>query len=130
MFSQIRTSGKNRVLVTELTNIFNLGAENIIARIAIGYSLQSGVKFSPLDVQDSQGKEYSKKVLFGNLYPVYEAMICTYYQINNKDKDIPRYLKLHLDHGLEMINADVEDNPNLVGYDYLFNKIHEGLNKV
>ncbi len=57
-------------------------------------------------------------------------MICTYYQINNRDRDIPRYFKLHLDHGLEMINADVEDNPNLVGYDYLFNKIHEGLNKV
>jgi DNA sulfur modification protein DndE len=130
MFSQIRTSGKNKILVTELTQIFNLGAENIIARIAIGYSLQSGIKFSPLDIQDSQGKEYSKKVLFGNLYFIYEAMICTYYQINNKNRDIPRYFKLHLDHGLELINKDIKDNPNLVGYDYLFNKIQEGLSEV
>lgn len=130
MFSQIKTSSKNREVVVELTRKFNLGAENIIARIALGYSLQSRVKFSPLDVEDSGGKEYSKKVLFGNYYPIYEALICTRYQTNNNDKDLPRYFKMHLDHGLGLIYQDVKDNPNLVGYDYLFDKIQSGLKDI
>jgi DNA sulfur modification protein DndE len=130
MFSQIKTSSINHGIVTELTRKFNLGTENIIARIAIACSLQSGIKFSPLDVKDSGGKEYSKKVLFGNYYPIYEALICTHYQINANDKDLPRYFKMHLDHGLELIYQDVSDNPNLIGYDYLFEKIHDGLKDI
>ena len=130
MFSQIRTSSRNREIVVELTRKFNLGAENIIARIALGYSLQSGNKFSPLDVKDSGGKEYSKNVLFGNYYPIYEALICTHYQINSNNKDLPRYFKMHLDDGLQRIYNDITDNPNLVGYDYLFDKIEAGLKKI
>jgi DNA sulfur modification protein DndE len=130
MFSQIRTSNRNREIVVELTRKFNLGAENIIARIAIGYSLQSDVKFKPTNVQDSGGKEYSKNVLFGNYYAIYEALICTHYQISSNDKDLPRYFKMHLDHGLGLIYQDITDNPNLVGYDYLFDKIQEGLKEI
>jgi len=130
MFSQVRTSSKNREIVVELTRKFNLGAENIIARIAIGYSLQSGMKFAPTNVKDSGGKEYSKNVLFGNLYSIYEALICTHYQINSNDKDLPRYFKMHLDDGLGLIYKDITDNPNLVGYDYLFDKIQEGLREI
>lgn len=130
MFSQIRTSSKNREIVVQLTRKFNFGAENIIARIAIGYSLQSGVRFAPTNVQDSGGKEYSKNVLFGNYYSIYEALICTHYIINNNDKDLPRYFKMHLDHGLELVYQDITDNPNLVGYDYLFDKIQEGLKEI
>lgn len=127
MFSQIKTSIKNKENVVALTQKFNLGAENIIARISIAVSLKSGVKFSPLDIKDSGGKEYSKHVLFGSYYPIYLALICTHYQIPDNDKDIPRYLKMHLDDGLERIAAEVRDNPNLVGYDYLFDKIRNGL---
>jgi DNA sulfur modification protein DndE len=130
MFSQIKTSLKNREIVAELTRKFNLGAENIIARIAIAYSLKSGEKFSPLDVKDSGGKEYSKHVLFGNYYSIYEALICTNYQISSNDRDLPRYFKMHLDHGLELIHHDVSDNPNLVGYDYLFDRIQNGLKEI
>jgi len=130
IFSHIKTSSNNREIVVELTRKFNLGAENIIARIAIGYSLQSGVKFAPTEVKDSGGKEYSRNVLFGNYYSIYEALICTYYQINNNDKDLPRYFKIHLDDGLQRIYNDVKDNPNLVGYNYLFDKIQNGLSEI
>ena len=44
MFNQIKTSAHNREIVTFLTRKFGLGAENIIARIAITYSLHSGIK--------------------------------------------------------------------------------------
>ncbi len=130
MFSQIKTSTKNKEVVTELTRKFNLGAENIIARIALAYSLQSGEKFSPIEMEDSGGKEYSKNVLFGSNYPIYRAMICTYYGITETDRDLYRYFKIHLDHGLKLINNDVKNNPNLVSYDYLFDKIEIGLNKL
>lgn len=129
-FSQIRTSNKNREIVAELTRKFNLGAENIIARIAIGYSLQFGVRFAPTDIKDSGGKEYSKNVLFGAYYLIYEALVCTHYQINNSNKDLPRYFKMHLDDGLQRIYDDIKDNPNLFGYDYLFDKIQEGLREI
>ncbi len=130
MFTQIKTSIKNKEAVTLLTRKFGLGAENVIARIAIACSLQSGVKFSPLDIEDSGGKEYSKNVLFGNLYPVYASIMCKHYNIRMSDKDLPRYFKLHLDDGLEKIMQDIKDNPNLVGFDYLFDKIELGLNEI
>jgi DNA sulfur modification protein DndE len=129
-FNQIKTSSENRETVTFLTRKLNLGAENIIARLAITYSLQSETKFSPLEVKDSGGKEYSKNVLFGSLYPIYVAMICTHYNINDNNKDIPRYFKLHLDDGLERIMKDFKENPNLVGFDYLFDKIQTGLTEI
>lgn len=130
MFTQIKTSTKNKEAVTVLTRKFGLGAENVIARIAIAYSLQCEAKFSPLEIQDSGGKEYSKSVLFGNLYPIYAALMCKHYGIKMSDKDLPRYFKLHLDDGLERIMEDVKDNPNLVGFDYLFDKIQVGLETI
>lgn len=130
MIGQIKTSIENKERVTRLTRKFGLGAENIIARIAIAYSLKQGGHFDPTKVKDSGGKEYSRNVLFGNLFPLYLSMICEHYQIKSTDKDLPRYFKLHLDDGLEMIDKDVKDNPNLVGFDYLFDKIHEGLSEI
>ena len=130
MIGQIKTSTENKERVTRLTRKFGLGAENIIARIAIAYSLKQGGHFDPTKVKDSGGKEYSKNVLFGNLFPLYLSMICEHYQIKSTDKDLPRYFKLHLDDGLELIDKDVKDNPNLVGFDYLFDKIHEGLSEI
>lgn len=130
MIGQIKTSTENKERVTRLTRKFGLGAENIIARIAIAYSLKQGGHFDPTKVKDSGGKEYSRNVLFGNLFPLYLSMICEHYQIKSTDKDLPRYIKLHLDDGLELIDKDVKDNPNLVGFDYLFDKIHEGLSEI
>ena len=130
MIGQIKTSTENRERVARLTRKFGLGAENIIARIAIAYSLKQGGHFDPTKVKDSGGKEYSRNVLFGNLFPLYLSMICEHYQIKSTDKDLPRYFKLHLDDGLELIDKDVKDNPNLVGFDYLFDKIHEGLSEI
>lgn len=130
MITQIKTSTANRERVQRLTRKFGLGAENVIARIAIAYSLKSGERFLPIAVQDSGGKEYSKSVLFGPLFPLYLSMICSHYNIKSTDKDLARYFKLHLDDGLERIDRDLKDNPNLFGFDYLFDKIEEGLKEL
>lgn len=80
------------------------------------------------EISDSQGKEYSRNVLFGSNYPFYLALLCTHYGIYKTDKDIPKYIKMHLDDGLQLMDAELKDNPNLNGIDYLIDKIECGLN--
>ena len=128
MFTSIKTSKVNKDIVTDLSRKFNLGEENIIARIALTYSLSQDRKLSLADIADSQGKEYSKNVLFGNNMPYYIGLICVKYGLYKTDKDIPKYIKLHVDDGLQLMNKELRDNPNLNGYDYLIDKIETGLN--
>lgn len=128
MFTSIKTSKTNREIVTDLSRRFNLGAENIIARIALTYSLSQDRKLLLVNIADSQGKEYSKNVLFGSNLPYYVGLICVKYGLYKTDKDIPKYIKLHIDDGLNLMNKELRDNPNLNGYDYLIDKIETGLN--
>lgn len=128
MFTSIKTSRANKDIVTDLSRKFNLGAENIIARIALTYSLSQNRLLFLSDIADSQGKEYSKNVLFGSNMPYYIGLICVKYGLYKTDKDIPKYIKLHIDDGLQLMNKELRDNPNLNGYDYLIDKIETGLN--
>ena len=130
MFTSIKTSRANKDIVTDLSRKFNLGAENIIARIALAYSLSKDRLLSLTDIADSQGKEYSKNVLFGNNLPYYIGLICVKYGLYKTDKDIPKYIKLHIDDGLQLMNKELQDNPNLNGYDYLIDKITYGLEDI
>lgn len=127
MFTSIKTSRSNKYIVTDLSRKFNLGAENIIARIALTYSLSKDRLLSLTDISDSQGKEYSKNVLFGSNLPYYVGLICVKYGLYKTDKDIPKYIKMHIDDGLQLMNNELRDNPNLNGYDYLIDKITNGL---
>ena len=130
MFTSIKTSRANKDIVTDLSRKFNLGAENIIARIALTYSLSKDRLLSLTDIADSQGKENSKNVLFGNNLPYYIGLICVKYGLYKTDKDIPKYIKLHIDDGLQLMNKELQDNPNLNGYDYLIDKITNGLEDI
>ena len=130
MFTSIKTSRANKDIVTDLSRKFNLGAENIIARIALTYSLSKERLLSLTDIADSQGKEYSKNVLFGNNLPYYIGLICVKYGLYKTDKDIPKYIKMHIDDGLQLMNKELQDNPNLNGYDYLIDKITNGLEDI
>ena len=123
MFNSIKTSRANKLVVTELSRKFNLGAENVIARIALAYSLAQDRQLSLSDIADSQGKEYSKNVLLGSNLPYYIGLICVKYGLYKTDKDIPKYVKLHIDDGLQLMNKELRNNPNLNGYDYLIDKI-------
>ena len=130
MFTSIKTSRSNKYIVTDLSRKFNLGAENIIARIALTYSLSKDRILSLTDISDSQGKEYSKNVLFGSNLPYYVGLICVKYGLYKTDKDIPKYIKMHIDDGLQLMNHELRDNPNLNGYDYLIDKITNGLEDI
>jgi len=130
MFTHIKTSKENRQLVSKLTRKLNLGTENIIARIAFTYSLAKDNKLDLNEIKDSQGKEYSKAVLFGNNLPYYISLLCVHYNIYKTDKDIPKYIKMHIDDGLQLINKELQDNPNLDGFEYIIEKIDNGLSEI
>lgn len=127
----IRTSEKNQEVVKKLTNRLPQGTkENVIARIALGYSLQAGKKFLANDSQsyDSKGKEYKDHILFDAKYrDFYIALICQHYGLYKTDENIPRYLKLHIDHGLELMDNIFQDNYNYTFFDFLSEYIEKGV---
>ena len=123
MFTQIKTSKKNKDVVATLTRKLGLGTENNIARIAMTYSLSKDVKLEIKDLEDSSGKEYSKSVLFGDYDDYYIGLICVHYNLYKSDKAIPKYIKLHIDHGLSLLNEEVNQRSNIDGFDFLVEKI-------
>lgn len=130
MFTQIKTSKKNKETVTLLTRKLGLGTENVVARIAYTYSLSKNKKLNLLEIQDSYGKEYSKAVLFGDSYDIYLGLLCIHYGIYKTDKDIARYIKMHVDDGLELLINEVNNLYNMDGFDFLIEKIDLGLTNI
>ena len=127
MFTQIKTSKENKEIVSNLTRKLGLGTENIIARIAYSYSLSKGNQLNLNNIENSMGKEYSKSVLFGDYADIYVAMVCSHYNLYKTDKDIAKYIKMHVDEGLKLLNKEVEERSNIAGFDFLSEKINDGL---
>ena len=127
MFTQIKTSKKNKDVVATLTRKLSLGTENNIARIAMTYSLAKNVKLDIKDLSDSGGKEYSKSVLFGDYYDYYVGLISVHYKLYKSDKEIPKYIKLHIDHGLTLLEEEINQRSNVDGFDFLIEKISQSL---
>lgn len=122
MLSHIRTSKKNKEVVSQLTRKLNLGAENTIARMAFSVSLSTKIKLDLSEIQNSGGKEYSKAVLFGDHENIYLGMICVHYNLYKTDPDIPKYIKMHIDHGLELLNQEME-NKSIDPFEFIKNKL-------
>ena len=129
MFSHIKTSKENKEIVTELTNKLSLGTENIISRIALAYSLSLSNKLDINDIEDSNGKEYSSKVLFGDYAEYYGGMLAMNYKVHISDKDLSKYAKMHIDHGLQLLNQEINEQGNIDGFDFLIGKIENSLLK-
>lgn len=128
MFTQIKTSKENKEVVTLLTRKLGLGTENVIARIAYTYSLSQDKKLDLNNIKDAGGKEYSKSVLFGDYYDIYLGLVCVHYGLYKTDKDIGRYIKMHVDDGLQLLNKEVSERSNIDGFDFITEKINLGLN--
>lgn len=127
----IRTSEDNQAVVRNLTAKLPVGTrENVIARIALGYSLQTGKKFKTADfnLYDSKGKEYKDHILFDEKYrDFFIALICQHYGLYKTDEvNIPKYIKLHIDHGLESLDKIFSDNHNYTFFDFLIEYIEKG----
>ena len=122
----IKTSLSNKEVVTNLTTKLQLGAENVIARIALSLSLSKMKKFDISDIKDSKGKEYTKNIFFGDYYFIYASLVCQLYNINKLDPSIPKLIKIHLDDGLEILDKEFSDSNNK-GIDYLLTSLPTGL---
>jgi DNA sulfur modification protein DndE len=127
MFSHIKTSKENKEVVTQLTNKLNLGAENVIARIGLALSLAQEQKLDLKDLKDSGGKEYSKSVLLGDNFDIYIGMICNHHNIKKIDKDLSKYIKLHLDNGLYLIDKHIKNQLNFDSFGFLSSLINSNL---
>lgn len=101
MFTRIKTSKANKETITRLTRELNLGKENVVARVAFMYSLSQNKRLQLEDIKDSEGKEYSRSVLFGEYEDIYLAFICLNYGISRNCPDLGKYVKLHVDDGLK-----------------------------
>lgn len=127
----IKTSEQNKDVVRKLTaKLPNGTSENVIARIALAYSLKSGKKFSSSEFNsyDSKGKEYKDHILFDPKYrDLYIALICQHYGIYKTDENIPKYVKLHIDHGLELMGKLFEGSNNYTIIDFLIDNLDAGI---
>ena len=129
MFTHIKTSKENRDVVAVLTRKLSLGTENIISRIALTHSLSLDRKLDLSEIQNSGGKEYSKKVLFGDYADFYLSMVALHYNLHISDKDLGKYIKMHIDDGLSLINDEFNNNTNMDGFDFLIGEIEKSVNK-
>ena len=127
MFTHIKTSKENREVVAQLTRKLNLGTQNIISRIALTHSLSLDRKLDLSEIQNSGGKEYSTKVLFGDHADIYLAMVAMHYNLHISEKDLAKYIKMHIDDGLGLINEELKTSSNLEGFDFLIEKINRKL---
>lgn len=130
MFTQIKTSKENKEVVTLLTRKLGLGTENVIARIAFTYSLSLDRKLDLNNIKDAGGKEYSKSVLFGEYDDIYLGLLCVHYDLYKTDKDLAKYIKMHVDDGLQLLNEEVNSRSNVDGFDFLSEKIELGIIKL
>lgn len=132
MLINIRTSEANKSVVQELTKRLNLGAENVVSRIAFAFSISKGIHLNQeKDLADSKGKEYKDDILFGKYREYYIAMIRQHYGLDFKgDPNIGKYIKMHIDHGLTLMNKIFEENKNYSGLDFLLEHIENGIDKL
>ncbi|MBW2938235.1 DndE family protein [Aureisphaera sp. CAU 1614] len=117
-------------LVKKLTNKIQLGEENHIARISLAYSLAKGATYDSDIPTDSKQKEYKDNTFFGNYKDYYISLICQKYQIHKDDTNVKKYLKWHVDKGLEMIDMFFEENKNVSGIEFLLDHIEVGIDNI
>lgn len=127
----ITTSADNKEIVKELTRRLNLGSYNNIARIAFAYSIKTKIILSiSKDYKDVKGQEYKDDTFFGKYRNYYIAIICQHYKLHKSNTDIGKYVKMHVDHGLELINKLFFDNANYSGFDFLIDNIDSGISEL
>ncbi|WP_111672687.1 DndE family protein [Algoriphagus litoralis] len=129
MLINIRTSEANKLVVQELSRkVFPGASENYISRVALAYSLSKGAKLDlEKDLLDGKGKEYKDDILFGNYRTFYIAMICQHYGIYKSDANIGKYVKMHVDHGLILMNKIFEESKNYTGLDFILEQVEQGI---
>jgi DNA sulfur modification protein DndE len=58
---------------------------------------------------------------------MYVGLVCVHYGLYKTDKDIAKYIKMHVDDGLTLLNEEVNNRSNIDGFDFLSEKINKSL---
>lgn len=130
MTINIKTSEANKELIREYSTKLKLPAENIIARIALGYSISKGRTLNLSSIRDSKGKEYKEDTFFGSHKNQFVSLLCQLYNIDKSNLNIPKYMKMHVDDGLELMEKFFESNQNHTIYDFLRETIDRGIESI
>ena len=99
----IKTAEAFKLPIASQTRAWDLGAENVIARMAFATSLEMTEVIDIEGLLDSKGKEYNAKVLFGPFRTTYESMLCLREGITPSHPDFKKYIKAHIDRGLGVL---------------------------
>ena len=68
--------------------------------------------------------------MFGQYLYYYLGLVALHYGIHITDKDLPKYIKMHIDDGLQLLNEELGQRSNIEGFDFLVEKIEKGLEEL
>ena len=54
-------------------------------------------------------------------------MLAMNYKVHISDKDLSKYAKMHIDHGLQLLNQEIIEQGNIDGFDFLIEMIEKQL---
>ena len=101
----IKTAEKFKLPIAAQSRSWDLGAENVIARMAFAISLEMEEPIAIDQMLDSKGKEYPSKVLFGEYQSVYEGMLSQRESLPPSHPNFKKLVKCHVDRGLDRLLA-------------------------
>lgn len=135
---RIKISKENDELLYKLKTLYNFKSEGIAPRIAFSYSLLSGKVFDVDNevIPSSDGKDFrDDKALFGTIIGdsantiIFKSILDQHYNKNIFEEEFSKLFKLHLNHGLNIWNEQI-DHVNISKGDHidiLLKAINKGL---
>jgi len=135
---RIKISKENDGILYKIKTLYNFKNDGIVPRIAFSHSIMSGKKFDiNTDViPSSDGKEYrDDRALFGTIVNassnliIYKASLDQHYSKNTFDDEFSKLFKLHLNHGLNLINDKINkcNISNGEHIDFILGLVKKGL---
>lgn len=134
---RIRISKQNDDISQNLTRLYGFPSDNFTIRTAFCYSIQLNKKF---DLKEgfsltSDGKDFTNTSnLYGGKssnenFVLFRTMLDQHYRMNLTDDDFSKLFRLHINHGLEKWNNDLQDKNITSGYhiSYLMKIVKNGL---
>lgn len=117
---RIKIGKENERLLYSIKNLYNFKNDGIVPRIALSFSLLSGKLFDiekELIPSSSDGKEFrDDKALFGTVIGdgsnlvIYKTIVDQHYNKKTLEDEFINLFKLHLNHGLNIWNENIENS--------------------
>ncbi len=135
---RIKISKENDDILYKIKALYNFKNDGIVPRIAFSHSIMSGKKFDIENdlIPSSDGKEFrDDRALFGTIVNdssnliIYKASLDQLYNKNTFDDEFSKLFKLHLNHGLNLMNDKI-DKCNISSgehIDFILSLVKKGL---